>query len=310
MKYEDRLRSEMKRAFTLVELLVVIGIIALLIAVLLPALSSARKQANAAACASNLRQIGIGLQLYLNAYKNTYPGCHAPSGANVQIAVWPTRLRKMMSANGNAQRMFRCPERPFEYEWQPNNTAAPVATAFDEQYGYNIGESLLVADGGNGRKSYFSYAYNDWGSHDPNKGTTQVDVPKYTDDFGRNYKQAYYGVGFGLGGDVDGRVNGVVSVPGGHQKANHVRRPGDMIAMTEGVVDGVFDFNCDPLNKKEWPAQVHKKGCNVLYADGHVNFMLQEDLVPYDLKYPEEFPIFGKLKWNRTIRPWNADNEP
>lgn len=64
---------KLRRAFTLVELLVVIGIIALLIAILLPALNKAREQANATKCASNMRQILMYVTMYVNENKEALP---------------------------------------------------------------------------------------------------------------------------------------------------------------------------------------------------------------------------------------------
>jgi prepilin-type N-terminal cleavage/methylation domain-containing protein/prepilin-type processing-associated H-X9-DG protein len=61
------------RAFTLTELLVVMAVIALLAALLLPALSPSKEAARSAACISNLHQVGVALQLYVDANRNHLP---------------------------------------------------------------------------------------------------------------------------------------------------------------------------------------------------------------------------------------------
>ena len=67
-----------RRGFTLIELLVVIAIIALLVGILLPALGAARTQARTTACGSKLQQIGLGLSMYIEDYRNCLPQVLVP----------------------------------------------------------------------------------------------------------------------------------------------------------------------------------------------------------------------------------------
>jgi prepilin-type N-terminal cleavage/methylation domain-containing protein/prepilin-type processing-associated H-X9-DG protein len=93
-------RSGRWTGFTLVELLVVIGIIALLISILLPSLNKAREAAKQTACLSNLRQIGIAMVMYTNDFKGKYPEASSPTYDPWQ-ASWNLQLVRAKCLSGD-----------------------------------------------------------------------------------------------------------------------------------------------------------------------------------------------------------------
>src|SRR4051812_38705126 len=152
-------RKGSTHAFTLVELLVVIGIIALLISILMPALSGAREHANRTKCAANLHSMGIAMTMYVNQY-NAYPG-HVSLVAGHTAAIWPTRLRLFTNKD---QGIFHCPSQEQGFEWSkaPPTGSAGKATNADSRFGYDEGELVLDVF-----TVPSSYAYNDWGTYPP-----------------------------------------------------------------------------------------------------------------------------------------------
>jgi prepilin-type N-terminal cleavage/methylation domain-containing protein/prepilin-type processing-associated H-X9-DG protein len=99
-----------RSAFTLVELLVVIGIIALLVSILLPALNRARAQARTVQCAAQLRNLGQAIMMYANENKGKIPQ-HANSGISW---LWDVayETRDAMVRNGGARKTLYCPAFP------------------------------------------------------------------------------------------------------------------------------------------------------------------------------------------------------
>ena len=100
--------TQMRSGFTLIELLVVVAIIALLISILLPSLSSAREQARAVVCAQSLRQLATGLQTYAGENRDYIPGLNT-SGVAVSA--------KRFAMGGNPSVLYQSKMAVQTYDW-------------------------------------------------------------------------------------------------------------------------------------------------------------------------------------------------
>src|SRR2546428_11860575 len=107
-------RCSLGRAFTLIELLVVIAIIAILAAMLLPALSRAKLSARRIACVNHLKQLALATTMYVQDYDGFYPSSNSTNK-------WPEALRSSYEALA----VLLCPDDP------SNPNAAPITASAD-----------------------------------------------------------------------------------------------------------------------------------------------------------------------------------
>ena len=139
MNFHSRLelqtRHRKQSAFTLVEILIVIAIVGILAAMLLPVFNNARNSARSTACQSNLKQIGLALQLYLSDYSNIYP----------QVTSVPDNctFSESLVRYTKSNEVFTCPMAPNEF-YQPG--CLPDKHEGDITYHYDGGYIMNVSD--------------------------------------------------------------------------------------------------------------------------------------------------------------------
>lgn len=264
------------RGFTLIELLVVIAIISILAGMLLPALARARESARRTSCASNLRQLGFVFEMYASEHAGAFPPVQRYIGDNCNVkntkvlmfdglGVYPEYLTDV--------RILVCPSNPDA----PDRERAGYWNRADGPGGRRRGGSVNPC-----LLDHTSYLYTGWllrtediaeiGTRDlsetfvsafrnvfENPNPDLLDQPwKFVDDFAREHE--------------------VMRLRQGLERflIQDINEP-SKTSRAQSTVAVMFDrVDFDPQGFNHVPG-----GGNVLYMDGHVEF----------LRYPSEFPV-------------------
>jgi prepilin-type N-terminal cleavage/methylation domain-containing protein/prepilin-type processing-associated H-X9-DG protein len=250
------------RGFTLIELLVVIAIIAILAAILFPVFAQAREKARSISCISNLKQVGMSVQMYVQDYDETFPKlgwndgipheAPLPDGRKYQGWVsWPLLLFPYVKSGGGrndtrAVSAFTCPSdgTPQNQSWAPKDNG--VINPYRNDWGKPIP---------------MSYGINtDFTWRDAEGAVSLADVTFAADTYFIADIMTNHPVGFGSW------WGGFYSDQGTFNRV--------LLSRAAGCV-GLVDQNGRPkLNAgaDPRPCARHQQGQNFVFADGHAKW--------------------------------------
>jgi prepilin-type N-terminal cleavage/methylation domain-containing protein/prepilin-type processing-associated H-X9-DG protein len=261
-------KDEHNRAFTLVELLVVIAIIAILAALLLPALNQAKEKGKRTVCQSNLRQLGLALSLYADEH-NQYPACFrwiragrgAPDPRGSAVSLWNGLILPYVANNPE---VFNCPSFPPYFRW----TADPSGLGY--LYPTNV----------EGNRP-FCYAINASGVSVANWGLVKA-TPQDTDTVTRRPNEIRAPSDMiAIGDDTSGTTN--------RAALNWVKLNG------WGVFQSVYVQREAAADRPVRIGTVHNQGANMVFLDGHVEWAHWSRWI--------EFSDRAARRWNYDNQP-------
>jgi prepilin-type N-terminal cleavage/methylation domain-containing protein len=269
-------------AFTLIELLVVIAIIAILAALLLPALANAKAQAKQTSCLNNLRQVSLANAMYVSDNK-TYPGSYS---SLTNCYVWMTRI---LPNTGNNRAVFGCPAAAPDSAWDTNVNHTLGGTWITGEY-----DPFTVTP-----NSRFSMGWNDWGLGQAPSGPGLGDIAD----------------NLGCGADIDG------GFAYGPTKDTSIVAPAQMInfADTRGLpvneTMNSWEANLDPTDLGsdgqagfggQEPSNRHNYKTDIACCDGHAEKVMRNDKNPGN---PNPLNLIDTTLNNPWRMRWNRDNQ-